>query len=320
MHNVLPHDRSEFFESDQYKISVIDFFLRELRQDGTDITSVLFVESALSSTANIVAKQSGVLAGQSEIDFFLNAKECFLDIKIDWNKTDGSNVKNGDIICKFSGNALDILRFERVSLNLLSRLSGIATATRLIQEKSITPIAATRKTQWSYLDKKAVHVGGGNTHRMGLFDAVLVKENHLISGTKKSVLQKMLHFENYASNEVLSSMKFIEVEVETVKEFYEVFSLFLNKSFDVNKQYQYVIMLDNFSPKDIASLLLDLETVGHNGVLYSKKIRNKNNIFIEISGGITAENITNYSNLGADVISLGALTHSVMPLDFSLRF
>ncbi len=311
---MLPHNRSDFFRTEQYNISVIDFFLQELMHDGIDATSLLFVNSTIEDSAKIVAKQNGIVAGQEEIDFFIKREECFLDIKILWKKKDGENVVIGDEICEISGNAIDILNFERVCLNVLSRLSGIATATKNIVEKSQTPIAATRKTQWGYLDKKAVFVGGGNTHRIGLFDAILIKENHLIAGKKKEVLQKLLHIQKYGPPEILKNIKFIEVEVETFEEFYEVFAIFLHEDFDIKNQYKYVIMLDNFSPKNIEKLFSELEKS------YDKKTRNKQNIFIEISGGITEQNIENYSNLGADVISLGSLTHSVMPVDFSLRF
>ena len=150
MNTRLPHDRSDFFKTQPYKISVIDFFLQELMQDGIDVTSLLFVDSNMAGSAKIVAKQNGVLAGQEDIDFFVQAEECFLDIKIDWKKTDGETVEIGDEVCEISGTAIDILNFERVALNVLSRLSGVATATRNIREKSKTPIAATRKTQWSF--------------------------------------------------------------------------------------------------------------------------------------------------------------------------
>ncbi len=310
----LPHDRSDFFKTAAYEIAVIDFFLQELMHDGIDVTSLLFVESVKDGSARIVAKQNGVLAGQSDIDFFVKTEECFLDIEIVWKKRDGDTLVAGDEICEISGNAIDILNFERVSLNVLSRLSGIATATRTIVEKSKTPIAATRKTQWSYLDKKAIFVGGGNTHRMGLFDAVLIKENHLIAEGKKDVLQKLRNMQEYAPPEILQHIQFIEVEVENFKEFYEVLAVFRDETFDENNQYAYVIMLDNFSPENIEKLFLEV------GKTYDKKARNEDNIFIEISGGITEKNIEQYSSLGADVISLGSLTHSVMPVDFSLRF
>jgi len=311
----LPHDRSDFFTTPQYKIAVIDFFLAELMHDGIDITSLLFISPTKKSTATIFAKQDGILAGQEEIQFFTNTKECFLDIRFNWKKKDQDHIKIGDVICEISGNTIDILNIERVALNMLSRMSGIATTTKKILEKSKTPIAGTRKTQWSYLDKKAIFVGGGNTHRMGLFDAVLVKENHLIAGNKQDILKKLLNIQKYESKEIIENIKFIEFEVENTQEFYEVLQAFLDKKFDTKNQYQYVIMLDNFSPQHISDLFLELENKKLNKIM-----RNKNNIFIEISGGITEKNIEHYSNLGADVISLGSLTHSVTPIDFSLRF
>jgi len=132
MNTALPHDRSDFFKTPPYEISVIDFFLQELMQDGIDVTSLLFVDSESAGSAKIVAKQSGVLAGQGDIDFFVQAEECFLDVQINWKKKDGDTVKIGDEICEISGTAIDILNFERVALNVLSRLSGVATATRNI--------------------------------------------------------------------------------------------------------------------------------------------------------------------------------------------
>ncbi len=313
--NTLPHDRSHFFTTSQYKNAVIDFFITELHNDGDDITSTVFIPSSQQNTAKITAKQNGILAGQKEIELFIKSSQCPFTIQFHWNKTDGDNIHIGEQICEISGKSKDILRIERLTLNVLSRMSGIATTTHNIQKKSHTPIAGTRKTQWSFLDKKAIFIGGGNTHRIGLFDAILVKENHLIAGTQESVFHTLLHIENTIPQKTLQKIQFIEVEVENINEFYEVFSIFLKRHNISKNQYKYVIMLDNFSPQDISHLFQELTNKG-----YTKQKRNQYNIFIEISGGITKDNIHNYSNLGADVISLGSLTHSVLPIDFSLRF
>ena len=312
--NIIPHDRSDFFQTQQYKKSVFQFFQTELDNDGLDITALFIEKNNIKSkkenvkkNAYIIAKDSGMIAGEKEItDFF--SKE-YKNVEISFLKKDGEFFENGDKIIILSGNSADILKIERIILNTLSRMSGIATTTTFLQKKSETALAATRKTQWSFLDKKAVHVGGGLTHRMGLFDAILIKENHRIINDYDLEIFSDEYFEEKIKNiQKINKIGFIEIEVETHKEFEILFEIFWKRK---NIKIPVVIMFDNFTPEQIKIVL---ETIPF------AEDRHAKNIFLEISGGITEKNITEYSSLGADVISMGVLTHSVMPLDFSLRF
>lgn len=299
---LLPHDRSEFFSTEKYWHTVEQFFCFELENDGEDITAEFYVSENISAKAFVVTKSEGVLAGVDELTFFL--QKFFPEISFSWKKSQGEGIRRGEKIIEFSGNARKILKAERIFLNVLSRLSGIATQTKrnIFLTGGTVHIAATRKTQWSYLDKKAVHVAGGLTHRIGLFDAILLKENHqIIEGYKTPNL-------SFFSQ----GIKFFEIEVETTEEFFKVFNEFLEDENTVGLQK--VIMLDNFMPEQIKLILDGLEKEGK-----GKKFRHENNIFLEASGGITEVNIAQYSNVGVDVLSMGSLTHSVLPIDFSLR-
>lgn len=307
----LPHDRSLFFETQEYKKSVFSFFEKELQNDGIDITAQFSfsLQKKLDtiSSAYVIAKEDGILAGKEEILSFFSRQ--YPKVQIQFLIDDGNSFTALEKIIIFSGNASDILKIERVILNTLSRMSGIATMTKNLQEKSETPLAATRKTQWSYLDKKAVFVAGGLTHRMGLFDAILIKENHrIINGYNSEIFSDENVKTFLLQSEKEKHIAFIEVEVETEQEFEEIFKIFWKRKY---LNISMVIMLDNFSSAEIKKIISSLPSL---------KERHFRKIFIEISGGITEKNLEIYSHLGADVISMGALTHSVIPIDFSLRF
>ena len=182
---------------------------------------------------------------------------------------------------QIKGKIKDILKLERTILNILQRMSGIATTTNNIinkNKKSQALIVPTRKTQWGLLDKRAVSLGGGGTHRLGLYDWILIKDNHI----------KISNFKFQISN-------FFEIEVKNEKEL----KLALTTKPDA-------IMLDNFSAKKIKQILKK----------YQKKLQKT---IIEASGGINEKNISKYYNSNVDIISLGSLTHSVKSLDISLK-
>lgn len=296
----LPHDRSAFFTTEKYWNAVARFFVTELENDGSDITSSLTIGEHQLGSATIISKEEGMLAGQSEVDSFFS--QHYPRIQFSFCKQDGQYLNSGDTLLEMRGNVRDILKAERVLLNTLSRMSGIATQTHAIQSELSTPIAATRKTQWSYLDKKAVFVGGGFTHRIGLFDAVLIKENHLIAMGNELLIM----------NPDNKAVSFFEVETETKEEFFRIFNVFLKKG--SLQGIPKVIMLDNFIPESIIDLLSDLEQRG-----WGRGFRHSKSIFLEASGGITTQNISDYDTSGVDVLSLGMLTNWVKPLDFSLR-
>jgi len=269
-------------------------FLEWIKEDIPffDITSEIIDENK-KCRAIILAKKSGIVAGVRIISKFYEK----LGIKVKVLKDEGSRVKKGDIILEIIGNARKILMTERVILNLLSHMSGIATVTRNIIEKvkKVNPkiiIAATRKTLpgLRLFEKYAVKIGGGDTHRMSLTDMILIKDNHLkIIGDVEKAVKK--------AKKLASFTKKIEIEVSSLKD-----------AIKAAKSGADIIMLDNMSPNEIKEVIETLKKLG---------LRDK--ILIEASGGITPENIEEYAKTGVDIISLGYLTHSAPALDISLE-
>lgn len=255
-----------------------------------DVTS-RFVPSVISS-ASVIAKQEGLICG-TEI-----SKTVFHQVGIDQVTIllgDGDTAKKGDKIMSINGPIRLILLAERVALNILGHLSGIATQTREIAQTLLdsgleTRIAATRKTLPGLrrYEKYAVEIGGGDTHRLSLSDMVLLKENHLaefssIPSALKEVRRK------------ISFSKKIEIEVKNKEEAFEA----------ANTRIPDVIMLDNFSVDEAKDVIPELKNL-HPTVL------------VEASGGITPDNVLDYAKAGVDIISMGYLTHSVKNFDVSL--
>ena len=266
----------------------IDRFLEEDLGDEGDITSEsLFTDE--DAKAQIIAKEDCIIAGLEEIRNVFEKTGAKTEFKV----KNGDSVKNRTIVALVNGTARSILKGERLAINIIGRMSGIATETRRLVDicRSINPnvsVAATRKTTPGFrkYEKKAVIIGGGESHRFGLYDAVMIKDNHikLIGSVEKAISKVQDKVKN----------KIIEVEVENEEDAIIAAKLSVD-----------VIMLDN----------LDLES----GEKIAKKIRQLNqNILIEISGGITLSNISKYASF-ADRISLGYITHSVKSIDFSLE-
>ena len=266
----------------------IDRFLREDLGDEGDITSdsLFFDENA---KAQIFTKEDCIIAGLDEIKDVFDKTGANIEFKFN----NGDFVKKNTMVAKLNGSVRSILKGERLAINIISRMSGIATETnRLVKIcKSINPkitVAATRKTTPGFrkYEKKAVVIGGGESHRFGLYDAVMIKDNHikLIGSVEKAIKKIMENVHN----------KVIEIEVENEKDAITAAGLNVD-----------VIMLDNFDPKT--------------GEKIAKKIKQLNqNVIIEISGGITPSNIKKYASF-ADRISLGYITHSIKSIDFSLE-
>lgn len=264
----------------------LDFYLREDLGDRGDITSKALFTSEIGK-GKIVAKDECVIAGlQEALTIFrrLGAQATPL-------KTDGDECKKGDPILIIEGSIQAIFAGERLALNFLGKMSGIASLTRELVTKcqKLNPeviVAATRKTTPGFrvYEKKAVGIGGGDPHRQGLFDAVLIKDNHIIEcGSLKKAIEKAM-----ANTHDVT----IEVEVETRDD--------AHVAADTKVDY---IMLDNIPPEE--------------GRIIAQEIRRINpRIKIEVSGGITPATITQY--VYADRISLGWLTHSITSKDFSL--
>lgn len=264
-----------------------------------DITTLYAVPSYLKIRAKIVAKESLILCGIAQ------CREVFriLDkgIKFKVLKKDGSRVKRGESLALIEGRASSILKGERVALNLLSHLSGIASVTREFVrkvEKFKVKILDTRKTLPTLrsLQKYAVRIGGGRNHRQGLWDGIIIKENHLLSldikGRRKFDVQKL---RSLIRNIKKATKHKVEVEVESLKEFKYVCRCKPD-----------MILLDNFSPQDVKKAVKLRDR-------YFPKIR------LEASGGIDKTNIEKFARSGVDFISLGILTHSPQAKDISLE-
>ncbi len=266
-------------------------FLEEDVGQG-DVTTLLTIPRGIIVEAQVVAKEKGVAAGVEEVSAFLEE----LGFETNALVSDGSEIEKGTTIMRISGDARTLLSTERTILNLLSRMSGIATKTRSVIEKVRdtsyeTRIACTRKVAPGllYFDKKAVMLGGGDTHRLHLDDLVLVKDNHLaiIGGVGEAVKR--------ARNTVSFSKK-IEVEVSSEKDASEAVEAGAD-----------IVMLDNFSPQKIKEAI---SLLAKNGL--------RDRVLIEASGGINEENVVEYAATGADILSLGEITDSVKALDMSL--
>jgi nicotinate-nucleotide pyrophosphorylase (carboxylating) len=256
-----------------------------------DVTTAAVVPPKRNVEGLIIVKADGVIAGVQEATILAEA----LGLKVSEQVVDGAKVKNGEVILKLQGDAATILTVERTLLNLLSRMSGIATATKglvekIQQAKLKTKVAATRKSAPGllYFDKKAVALGGGDPHRLHLEDMILIKDNHIaVAGSMENALK--------AAKANASFAKKIEVEV--------TFPIDASKAARLGAD---IIMFDNFKPAQIRETVDLLSKTGYKGLT-------------EASGGITAENLLEYAATGVDLISLGALTHSVKALDISLE-
>lgn len=268
-----------------YREQVERYLLRALRCDAfSDITTRKIIGRNVRCYGVIRARQAGMVAGCEEVMWLLRNEG--LNIKA--ITKDGVNVKRDRMIIKIAGNARTVLSCERTALNILQRMSGIATITarcrELIGQRPL--IAATRKTLLGALDKRAVAWGGGYTHRLGLYDGVLVKENHLALVDHDQLKAAHWHKKPFALE--IASM----AELKRAVVHYPQFT---------------ILLLDNFSVERLRVAMRWL-----------KQQNFRKRYIIEASGGINLENIQNYARTGVDVLSLGFLTHSAPALDCSL--
>ena len=279
-----------------YKNFIKKLFDLMLKSDinGEDITTNSLIKKK-SIYAHIIAKEDGVIAGLEEFRFLNKG------FKLSILKKDGDKIKKGDIIAEINGSNKKMLSMERTSLNLLQRMSGIATLTNSLNKKLRykIKIAATRKTLWGLLDKKAVSVGGGLTHRLSLNDGVIIKDNHL----------KIIGYDfKKAINSVKNKSRYIEIEVENAKRALNAAKVIKNIVIKSKNRNSFVIMLDKIKPGEIKSVIKELKIQN----LYKY-------MMLEASGNITSKNIKEYSYCGVDVISMGSITNSSKVLDMSLK-
>ncbi|MCH6585502.1 MAG: carboxylating nicotinate-nucleotide diphosphorylase [Thaumarchaeota archaeon] len=250
-----------------------------------DITSALLPKRKIS--VRIISRENAIVAGTTYAKEIFKLKGCNSKIL----KKDGSRIKPNQTIMTITGDAGKILTCERTALNLLTRMSGIATQTNELVKKipNKTKLYATRKTApgLRYFDKEAVEIGGGKKHRLRLDEMVMIKDNHIAVGNSLlSIIKKAKR-----------KYKKFEVEVENTSD-----------AVLAAKEGATIVMLDNFSPYQIKRTIK---------VLKNQKLRNK--VMLEASGGINSKNISKYGETGVDIISVGSITNSVKGIDMSLE-
>jgi len=280
------------------------FFGREYSDDvGVgDITSEAILLKNEPRKAFLKTKASGIIGGLEEVSWFL--RKHHLNVKA-YSK-DGEDILNGETILEIQGGQRDILATERIVLNILQRMSGIATETKRLTDSLngyTTRIAATRKTLLRYLDKRAVFLGGGLTHRFGLWDSILIKDNHLET-LKSNGVNNYVETAIAKASAFVDTVGFIEIEVSSIEEAVMAARKFKN----LHLQKPCVVMLDNMKPTAIEQTL---ETLCKDDLYDS--------VLLEASGNITKERIQEYAKTGIDVVSLGYLTHSTQVLDLNLE-
>ena len=275
-------------------LTLVEEAIREDLGSG-DVTTEALIDPALQAKANIIAKEELLVCGHEVAKTVFKKFDETLDYQV--INEEGKKISSGEIIAKVKGNFASILKAERLVLNFLQRLSGIATKTsELANLIKHTPakILDTRKTTpgWRELEKYAVKVGGGFNHRIGLYDQFLIKNNHI--DALGWDIQKAIKLAKKNNPRDLK----IEVEVRNLEEF----KLALQELPDI-------IMFDNMTPGQIKE-----------GILFLHKASLQAKIKTEASGNIQRDNIINFAETGVDFISLGMITHSVKAVDISLRY
>ncbi|MCI0473782.1 MAG: carboxylating nicotinate-nucleotide diphosphorylase [Ignavibacteria bacterium] len=277
-----------------YAEKLIKSALREDIGKG-DVTTDLLIPESDYSKAYLKLKENGIVAGLEIFKSVFRIADS--RIKIRSLQPEGVFLKKGLNIAVIEGKSGNILKAERVALNIIQRMSGIATAAFFLKQKlanSDIKIVDTRKTTPNFriFEKLAVKIGGGDNHRYGLYDMILIKDNHIMSngGIEKTLIKLR---NKYKADKELK----VEIEVKDINEFLKVL--------EIGRNLVDVVMLDNFSYGDIR-----------------KVIRLNSEVFkIEVSGGVNIGNIAGYGRIkGIDMISVGALTHSVKSLDLALDF
>ena len=272
-------------------VKLIQLALTEDVGDG-DHTSLASIPSDRKNTAKLLVKDSGILAGVEAARWVCEQ----VDVNLEFEEllSDGSEIKNGDIAFYLNGNSRSILQAERLALNIMQRMSGIATYTHSIVEKikhTNAKLLDTRKTTPNFrlFEKWAVKIGGGVNHRYGLFDMILLKDNHVdVAGGIKNALVN-------TSEYLTKTGKKLDVEIE-IRNLAE-----LEQVLEVGGVRR--VMFDNMS---VENILQGVKMVA-------------GNIETEISGGVTEETIVALAETGVDYISVGKLTHSIRSLDLSLK-
>ena len=304
----LPHDRGHLLWTadegpSRMLLSSMDRWINTiLADDGIEMP---FMGGSNDVNAVILAKGSGIIVGTSMVDHLIQIWAP--SVQITWFAKDGKKVSKGDEIAEINGDRDTLLTIERSILNILGQLSGIATETKRWTALAKGQIACTRKTIWGLLDKWAVHMGGGLSHRLNKNEAMMIKENDLASmyqelGDNSS---RIAHF--LQEVDINTCGAFLEIETREQKEALTAAAIWNQK--EIDDKPKLVIMLDNFGPeksKDTAAQMVDM------GV--------RDCVILEASGGIVFDSLKDWYECGLDVLSTSSLNRGVSPLDISMIF
>ena len=301
-----PHDRgSQLWTAEEgpsrLLLGSIDRWVGALVAD--DGISMPFMGGTQSVSAAIQARSDGIVVGTTAVDHMLQIWAPSL--RISWMAGDGKKVSAGDEIATLSGDKETLLAMERSILNLLGQLSGIATEAKRWSARAPGQIACTRKTVWGLLDKWAVHLGGGLTHRLHRNDATMLKENDLATMYEEHddhASRIVAYIQDFNSDDCGA---FLEIEVREDKE--AIMAAAPWSQLESATLPKFVIMLDNFGPERSKEIVAQLKDMGL-----------RDSVWLEASGGIVFEQLEQWHESGIDVLSTSAVNRGVPPLDLSM--
>jgi len=293
-----------------YKQWVFRYTFLEVEKDlgeAGDITTESLIHNKTEATARIYANEPGLMAGSAEVVYFLMTSDPTFRPRLEALEIlssfqDAKRFEKDDVLLELKGDVRNILKVERIILNFLQHMCGIATYTKELVDiaKEANPevlVVPTRKTTWGLLDKKAVSIAGAGTHRLNLENAILIKDNHIaLKGNIKELLDSF--------KKPKSEYQFFEIEIDEKGQVLDT----ARKLQELDIPKPPVIMFDNMKPKDIEGLIALL-----------KKENLYDDILFEASGGINQKNLASYARCGVDIISMGALTQNIKPVDLSLE-
>lgn len=304
---LLPHDRGhelwtmEDGPSRKLMASIDRWVSAMVGDDGIDMP---LSGDGPSIEATLFARQDGLVTGCAVVDYLLQIWAP--SVRVSWFAGDGKRVSAGDEIANFSGARNDVLAVERIALNVLGQLSGIATETKRWSAIAPKQIACTRKTVWGLLDKWAVHMGGGLTHRLSKDDAVMIKENDLASMHEdlETHVERLVTFLQHVDMDNVGA--FLEVETRTDKEALMAAMVWSQRRASEGVD-RLVIMLDNFTPEQCKTVNEQMEDQGV-----------REHVVLEASGGIVFKDLKSWHECGLDVVSTSVVNRGVSPLDMNM--
>ena len=302
----LPHDRSGLLIDDGVPSEIFSQSMD--RWIETMLADDVSEEGGTNNfvRGKLIAKEKGVICGQIVVNRMLekHAPNC----SYDWKVSEGELVKEREHILQISGASSEILKVERVMLNLLGRLSGISTTTsEWVSDSNDLQLSCTRKTEWGILDKWAVHIGGGLTHRLFRSDALMLKENDFASVIESGEDQNDSIKKLISEIDLEKNSKFTVIEVQNINEAILAAQTWSEKQRENSTTDSVVLLLDNMGPKNARVVVTELE-----------KLDLRKWCILEGSGGITKDSISEWSSSGVDLISTSAMNRGVKPLDISL--